>query len=180
MLSNLLSTITPEVLMGGLLIFCLRVIDMTLDTLRLLFVVRGKRVIVWVLGVITNTIYIVAISNVLTGKNHPFTILCYAVGYATGNILGMRLEERLAIGYKGIDIISKTKGKEIAAKLREMGYGVTELIGEGKDGSVSIVRTNVKRKQTKDVHTIIESIDPEAFITEDDLIPINASGYWRK
>lgn len=180
MLANFLSTITPDVIIGGLVIFLLRVIDMTLDTLRLLFVVRGKRVIVWVLGVVTNTIYIVAISNVLTGKNHPFTILCYAVGYATGNILGMRLEERLAIGYKGIDIISTTKGDEIAAKLREMGYGVTEITGHGKDGTVNIIRTNVKRKHTKDVHSIIESVDPNAFITEDDLIPVNASGYWRK
>ena len=80
MFAEFLNTLTPEVITGGLVIFILRVIDMTLDTLRLLFVVRGKRVIVWILGVITNTIYIVAISNVLTGKNHPFTILCYAVG----------------------------------------------------------------------------------------------------
>lgn len=180
MIANFLSTITPDVLLGGLFIFCLRVIDMTLDTLRLLFVVRGKRVIVWILGVITNIIYIVAISNVLTGKNHPFTILCYAVGYATGNILGMRLEERLAIGFKGINVVSKTKGSEIAGKLREMGFGVTELTGQGKDGTVDIVRTSVKRKQTKEVRAIIEQIDPSAFITEDDLIPVNAGGYWRK
>ncbi len=180
MIANFLSTITPDVIIGGMVIFLLRVIDMTLDTLRLLFVVRGRRLIVWILGVITNTIYIVAISNVLTGKNHPFTILCYAVGYATGNILGMRLEERLAIGYKGIDVISKTNGDEIAAKLREMGYGVTELTGQGKDGTVKIIRTNVKRKHTKDVQSIIENIDPEAFITVDDLIPANAGGYWRK
>ena len=180
MITEFLSTITPDVLLGGFIIFLLRVIDMTLDTLRLLFVVRGKRVIVWILGVITNTIYIVAISNVLTGKNHPFTILCYAVGYATGNILGMRLEERLAIGYKEVNVISKTKGHEIANKLRDMGFGVTELVGHGKDGTVDIVKTNVKRKQSKEVRRHIEEIDPEAFITEDDFMPVNAGGYWRK
>ena len=162
------------------MIFGLRVVDMTLDTLRMLFVVRGRRVIVWVLGVITNTIYIVAISSVLTGKNHPFTILCYACGYATGNILGMRIEERLAIGYREINVISKTKGKKIAEALREKGFGVTEMIGQGMDGYVAIIKTNVKRKQVKEVRRVIEEVDEEAFITEDDFSPVNAGGYYRK
>lgn len=176
----MISSLTPDVLIGGFVIFLLRLIDMTLDTLRLLFVVRGKRVIVWVLGVITNTIYIVAISNVLTGKQHPFTILCYAVGYATGNILGMRIEERLAIGYREINVISKSKAGEIAAALRDLGYGVTEMVGQGKDGYVGIVKTNVKRRQTAEVRKVIEEIDKNAFITQDDFIPVNAGGYWRK
>lgn len=180
MITEFLNALTPDVIIGGLVIFALRVIDMTLDTLRLLFVVRGKRLIVWVLGIVTNTIYIVAISSVLTGKNHPFTIFCYACGYATGNILGMRLEERLAIGYKGIDVISKTKGREIANKLRESGFGVTELVGQGMNGNVDIVRTNVKRRQAKEVRKLIEEIDSEAFITEDDFNPVNAGGHWRK
>ncbi len=180
MITEFLSTITPDVLIGGLVIFILRLIDMTLDTLRLLFVVRGKRVIVWILGVITNTIYIVAISNVLTGKNHPFTILCYAVGYATGNIMGMRLEERLAIGFREINVISKNKGHDIANALRDLGYGVTEIDGQGMAGTVNIVKTNVKRKQAKEVRKIIEEIDSEAFITEDDFVPVNAGGYWHK
>ena len=100
-MAELLNSLTPDVLMGGFIIFLLRLIDMCLDTLRMLFVVRGQRVIVWILGVTTSIIYVVAISNVLTGAKHPFTILCYGVGYATGNVLGMRIEERLAIGYRG-------------------------------------------------------------------------------
>ena len=179
-ISEIISAMTPEVILGGLTIFVLRVIDMTLDTLRLLFVVRGKRLIVWILGIVTNTIYILAISSVLTGKNHPFTIFCYACGYATGNILGMRLEERLAIGFKAVDVVSKSKGREIANMLREKGFGVTELVGQGMNGNVDIVRTNVKRRQAKEVRRIIEEIDPEAFITEDDFIPVNAGGHWRK
>ncbi len=162
------------------MIFALRVVDMTLDTLRMLFVVRGRRLIVWILGIITNTIYIVAISSVLTGKNHPFTIFCYACGYATGNILGMRIEERLAIGYREINVISKTNGRKIAEGLREKGFGVTEMVGHGMDGYVAVIKTNVKRKQVREVRRIIEEIDPEAFITEDDFSPVNAGGYYRK
>ena len=165
--------------MGGFVIFMLRLVDMCLDTLRMLFVVRGQRVIVWILGVITSIIYIVAISNVLTGANHPFTILCYGVGYATGNVLGMRIEERLAIGYRQITIVSQTKGSEITAALRERGYGVTEVEGQGMNGTVDVVNTAVKRKQAKDVRKIIHEIDENAFITEDDFNPVNA-GTWRK
>lgn len=179
-MKELLSTLTPEVLFGGFMIFVLRMIDMSLDTLRVLFVVRGKRVIVWILGVITSIIYIVAISNVLSGNQHPFTILCYACGYATGNILGMRLEERLAIGFKQVNIVSKSKGHEIAEALRESGYGVTELVGQGMNGTVDLVTTSVKRKQSKDVRSIVEKIDADAFITEDDFNPVNSGGHWHK
>ena len=179
-MANLLSTLTPEVILGGLMIFILRMIDMSLDTLRVLFVVRGKRVIVWILGVLTSIIYIVAISNVLSGDQHPFTILCYACGYATGNILGMRLEERLAIGFKQVNVVSKTKGREIANALRDAGYGVTELVGQGMNGTVDLVTTSVKRKQSQDVRKIIEAVDPEAFITEDDFNPVNSGGHWHK
>lgn len=178
-MTEFLNTLTPEVLMGGFVIFLLRLVDMCLDTLRMLFVVRGQRVIVWILGVITSIIYIVAISNVLSGANHPFTILCYGVGYATGNVLGMRIEERLAIGYRQVNVVSQTKGKEIAAALRDRGYGVTELVGQGMNGTVDVISTSVKRKQSKDVRKIIHSIDENAFITEDDFNPVSA-GTWRK
>ena len=178
-MGNMFGPLTTEIILGGLVIFLLRVIDMTLDTLRLLFVVRGERVIVWVLGVITNIIYILAISSVLTGDNHFFTILCYATGYATGNICGMKLEEKLAIGYKEINVISP-KGTEIAAALRELGFGVTEMQGQGMNGAVTMLKTNVKRKQVPEVRETIEKIDPNAFITEDDFVPVNAGGHYRK
>ena len=178
-MTEFFNTLTPDILIGGFVIFLLRLIDMCLDTLRMLFVVRGQRVIVWILGVTTSIIYIVAISNVLSGKNHPFTILCYGVGYATGNVLGMRIEERLAIGFKQVNIVSKDKGHEIAEALREQGYGVTEMVGQGRDGTVDLVSTSVKRKQAKEVRKIIKNIDSAAFITEDDFSPVQ-SGTWRK
>lgn len=179
-MAEFFNTLTPDVLIGGFVIFLLRLIDMCLDTLRMLFVVRGQRVIVWILGVTTSIIYIVAISNVLKGTNHPFTILCYGVGYATGNVLGMRIEERLAIGFKQVNVVSKEKGHEIAQALRDQGYGVTELVGQGMNGTVDLVSTSVKRKQIKDVRRIIESVDQSAFITEDDFNPVNTGGTWRK
>lgn len=178
-MTEFFNTLTPDILLGGFVIFLLRLIDMSLDTLRVLFVMRGQRVIVWILGVTTSIIYVVAISNVLTGSKHPFTILCYGVGYATGNVLGMRIEERLAIGFMQVNVVSQNKGREIASALRDRGYGVTQLKGEGMNGTVDLVSTSVKRKQAKDVRKIIEKIDEKAFITEDSFNPVK-SGTWRK
>ncbi len=176
---NLINSLTPEVILGGLLIFLLRTMDMSMDTLRVLFVVRGKKSIVWCLGVVQSIIYISAISSVLSGDKHPFTILCYACGFATGNIFGMFLEEKMAIGFREISIISQNDGEQIANVLRESGYGVTEIFGEGRDGVVTIVRTNVKRKQASEVLTIVEKIDPKAFVTQNDFAPVNTSGHWK-
>ena len=178
-MTEFFNTLTPDILVGGFVIFLLRLIDMSLDTLRVLFVMRGQRVIVWILGVTTSIIYVVAISNVLTGAKHPFTILCYGVGYATGNVLGMRIEERLAIGFMQVNVVSQNKGREIASALRDRGYGVTQLKGEGMNGTVDLVSPSVKRKQAKDVRKIIEKIDEKAFITEDSFNPVK-SGTWRK
>ncbi|MHC1773071.1 MAG: DUF2179 domain-containing protein [Flexilinea sp.] len=171
---------TSEVFLGGILIFFLRLCDMSMDTLRVLFVVRGKKLPVWFLGVAQSALYIIAISKVLKGDNNPITILGYATGFATGNIIGMQIEERLAIGFKKVSIISRDDGTEIALALRKAGYGVTELCGKGKDGYVCMIQTNVKRKHVKDVEKIANGIDENAFITSDDFNPVNRSGFWRK
>src|SRR5512136_290700 len=95
------------------LIFILRVSDMTLDTLRVLFVMRGKKQITWVLGFFQSAIYILAIGRVLTQLNNPLNIVGYAAGFATGNVVGMLIEERIAIGHIKINIISPRRGSAI-------------------------------------------------------------------
>lgn len=171
---------TREALLGALLIFFLRICDMSMDTLRVLFVVRGKKLPVWILGVAQSAVFILAVSNVLKGDTNPLVILGYATGFATGNVIGMWIEDQLAIGFKKVSIISRDNGNEIAAALREKGYGVTELRGMGKDGEVEMVQTNVKRKHVRDVEKIANQFDPKAFITADDFYPVNRSGFWRK
>lgn len=172
--------ITQEILITGIAIFLLRIIDMAMDTLRVLFVVRGKKLIVWILGIMQSAIFIVAISNVLKGENHWFTILGYAAGFATGNIIGIFIEERLAIGFQRITIISRTKGIEIAAAIRDAGFGVTEMPAKGKDGDVAVININAKRKQVSDIEKIALDLDESAFITVDEFKTVNHSGYWRK
>jgi uncharacterized protein YebE (UPF0316 family) len=160
------------------LIFILRVSDMTLDTLRVLFVMRGKKKIAWVLGFFQSAIFVLAIGRVLTQLNNPLNIIGYAAGFATGNVVGMLIEERIAIGHIMVNIISPRRGSAIVAHLRDNGYAVTELSGRGKDGMVSLINCSVLRKQVDAVHQLVNEVDPEAFITAEDVRPIR-HGFWR-
>jgi len=164
-------------LMAGL-IFLLRVSDMTLDTLRVLVVMRGRKAIAWILGFFQAGIFVLAISSVLENLNNPLNIAGYAAGFATGNVVGMLIEERLAIGHILLSIVSPRRGSAIAENLRDEGYAVTEVPARGKDGMVSLLYVNVLRRNTDRVKKLANEIDPEAFITAEDVRPIRR-GFWR-
>ena len=170
--------LSPEAWLSALLIFALRVSDMTLDTLRVLFVMRGKKRIAWILGFFQSAIFVLAIGRVLTQLNNPLNIIGYAAGFATGNVVGMFIEERIAIGHVLINIISPRRGSAIVTHLRQNGYAVTELSGRGKDGMVSMINCSVLRKQVDTVRELVNEIDPEAFITAEDVRPVRR-GFWR-
>ncbi len=160
------------------LIFILRVCDMALDTLRVLFVMRGRKQIAWILGFCQSVIYILAIGRVLTQLTNPLNIIGYAAGFATGNVVGMLIEQRIAIGHIKVNVISPHRGSAIVSHLRDNGYAVTELSGRGKDGMVSLINCSVLRKQVEAIHQLVNDIDPEAFITAEDVKPIRR-GFWR-
>lgn len=170
--------LTPEAWLGAGLIFILRVSDMSLDTLRVLFVMRGRKSIVWVLGFFQATIFILAISIVLRDLDSPLKIIAYAAGFATGNVIGIWIEEKLAVGHVQIRIISPRLGSAIAEKLREEGYAVTEVAARGKDGMVGLLNCSVRRRRVNHVRMIVNQIDPDAFITAEDVRPVRR-GFWR-
>jgi uncharacterized protein YebE (UPF0316 family) len=160
------------------LIFFLRVLDMGCDTLRMLFVVRGKKKLAWFLGFFQSAIFVVAISSVLTHLDNPLTVIGYAAGFATGNVVGMYIEERLAIGHSSIRVVSSRRGTLVAEKLREAGFAVTEIPARGKDGMVTVLNLSVARKDIDRVDTVVLETDPDAFITLEDMRPLRR-GFWR-
>lgn len=170
--------LSPAAWLGALMIFGLRITDMSLDTLRMLFVMRGRKGIAWVLGFCQSAVYVIAITRVLSNLNNPLTVLAYAAGFATGNVLGMLVEERLAIGHIQLQIVSKKRGVALARALRDGGYGVTEISARGKDGTVRLLSTSVLRKDLAHARRIVHDTDKEAFITSEDVRPV-LRGYWR-
>lgn len=161
-----------------LLIFVLRVSDMTLDTLRVLFVIRGRKSLAWILGFFQSALWVIAITSVLSNLDNPWNIISYAAGFATGNVVGIMIEQGLAIGHSHMQIISQRLGNAIADTVRNMGYAATELPARGRDGTVSVISCSLKRKDVEGVRKMVQEIDPQAFITVEDIRPIHR-GYWR-
>ena len=169
---------SPAAWLGALGIFSLRVCDMTFDTLRMLFVVRGRKGIAWGLGFAQSVIFVIAITSVLSHLNNPLNVIGYAAGFATGNVVGMWIEERLAIGHVKISIVTQRLGAALSQTLRDAGFAVTEIPARGKDGMVSMLSVSVLRKDVSKVEAIVHEKDAEAFVISEDVRPLRR-GFWR-
>ncbi|MFH0983030.1 MAG: DUF2179 domain-containing protein [Planctomycetota bacterium] len=151
-----------------LFIFLCRIVDVSLGTIRTIFVIRGARVVAPLLGFVEVTVWIVAVSSVVKRLDHPLNILAYAGGFATGNWVGMWLESKLAIGQQIVRLISRERGHSIAHALRMNGMGVTEVHGRGRDGPVTICFAAVPRRETRKVIRTARCVDSEVFVTIED------------
>ena len=162
----------------ALLIFFLRVLNMTLDTLRMMVVMRGMKTLTFILGFFQTAVFVFALGSVINDLNNPINTIAYSLGFATGNVVGMMIEKRLALGSINITIMSPSNGPQIAETLRGRGHAVTEIPARGKDGAVEVLECSVQRKFTKEVQDIALDADPDAFITSRDIQRI-WRGYWR-
>lgn len=149
-----------------------------MDTLRVLFVLRGRRLLTWVLGFLQTALWVIAISGVLSNLDDPWNLIAYAGGFATGNVVGMAIEERLAIGFATMRIISSGMGSAILEAIRDTGYGATEISGRGKDGTVTVISCSIRRRHISKIQKQISQIDPTAFIAIEETRPLHR-GFWR-
>jgi len=168
----------PELWIGAGIIFVLRVINMSLDTLRIRMMNRGQKPLAFIFGVVETLIYLYTLSAVIQNLDNWVNIAAYSLGFGVGSIVGMALEERMAIGYVDLRVISPNRGALIAETLREQGFAVTEFSGRGRDGTVSMLSVSVKRKHARKARALVEELDDSAFITAEDMTPLRR-GYWR-
>lgn len=154
-----------EAILGGLLVFALRLTDVTLGTLRILMTVRGRRLWAGLIGFVEVTIFVVAISQVIRNVDNLWNVLGYSSGFAAGTIVGMTLEERLAMGFTIVRVISAHRDCRIADALRSNGFGVTEITGRGMRDEVGIYEVVTRRADLPAVLQIVNREDSQAFIT---------------
>jgi uncharacterized protein YebE (UPF0316 family) len=150
---------------GALIIFALRIVDVSLDTMRVIFAIRGRRTLAAILGFCMAIIWIFAVGNAVKHVDSLLHILGYAGGYATGTFVGITIERFVAYGVAMVRVISANGGVEIAHALRERGYGVTEVAGFGREGRVEVLFAAVNRSHLDDVLGIIAEWDDAAFVT---------------
>jgi len=154
-------------------IFFARITDVSLGTFRTICVVRGLPLVAAALGFCESGVWLVALSSVMayvnTTPNPLPSVLAYAGGFATGNIVGMWLESRLALGSQIVRLISRGPDRTLARKLREAGYIVTELSGRGRDSEVSVCFVAAQRRAVPKLMALAREIDPDLFITVEDV-----------
>jgi uncharacterized protein YebE (UPF0316 family) len=148
-----------------LIIFFARVCDVTLGTIRIIFISRGMRKYAPFLGFFEVLIWIVVIGQLVQHLSSVTAYIGYAAGFATGNFFGMWLEDRLAIGTYILRIMVSEDTSELFTKIHEAGFGVTQVDGYGSMGPVKLVYIVVKRKHVNLAMSIIHKCIPNAFIT---------------
>jgi uncharacterized protein YebE (UPF0316 family) len=152
-----------------LLIFVAEVCVVTLGTLRIIFVSRGRRLLAPLLGFFEVSIWLFAVGQTMSNLRSPPCYLAFAGGFTLGNLLGLLIERRLALGTVVVRVITNRDGDLLANRLHEAGFGATLLDGLGASGPVKMVFTLVPRRQLALVTALIKEIDPRMFYSVDEI-----------
>ncbi|HEX2977304.1 MAG TPA: DUF2179 domain-containing protein [Bacteroidales bacterium] len=155
------------------LIFCARICDVSIGTLRIIFVSKGKKNIAPFLGFFEVLIWIIAISKIMQNLDNYINYVAYAAGFATGNLIGMIIEEKLAMGILMIRIFANERGHDLVADLNINGYGATVVNAHGAREDVSLIYTIVQRTDIEKVIKIINKFNPKSFYTIEDIKSVN-------
>lgn len=155
------------------LIFIARIIDVTIGTFRIVMVSKGKKYIAPLLGFFEVIIWIVAIGKIMENLDNWINIVAYAAGFATGNYIGLIIEEKVAMGVVKIQIITAKAATDLIAKLKTAGYGITHHEATGANGKVSIMYSIVNRSDVQKVIELICTYNPNAFYSIEDVKFVN-------
>lgn len=167
-----------DILAAALFIFGLRVVGISIGTVRVLLTMRGRKWLSAITGFFEVLAYVVAIGQVVQNLDNAWNILAYCLGFSAGTILGMWIEERLALGYATVRIISVDHAPAIAEAIRGAGHGATDGLAHGAGGMVGTVKVVVRRKEVNPVCKLVQQEDPKAFITIEETQAVR-QGYMR-
>jgi len=148
-----------------ILIFLIRIVDVTMGTVRIIFVSKGLKHLAPIVGFFEVLIWLFAIAQIMQNLTNISNYIAYAAGFATGTYLGIYLESRLAMGYLSVSVMTKKEPTELIEKLESSGYRTTAIDARGKDTktTVKMIFTVVKRSKIRSATSIIKNFDPKAF-----------------
>jgi uncharacterized protein YebE (UPF0316 family) len=162
-----------------LLIFFARVADVSLGTIRIIFVSKGFKFLSLIVGFFEVLIWLLAINQIWSDFSNPWLILAYATGFAAGNYVGILLDEKISIGNSMIRIIIRKNSKKLINELKNKGYHMTIIDGQSGDQEtdVKMILAVVKRKELKKIFKIIKEINSKAFFTVEDIRSVRKNHY---
>jgi uncharacterized protein YebE (UPF0316 family) len=156
-----------------LLIFLARICDVTIGTVRIVMVAKGQKFWAPILGFFEVLIWIVTMSKVVQNLDNWVNYVAYAGGFATGNLVGLILEEKMAMGIVKIQIITRKEATQLIEALKNANYGITHQDAMGGTEKVSIIYSIIKRTELPKVEEIIRSYNPKAFYSIEDVKFVN-------
>lgn len=152
-----------------ILIFLARIADVSIGTIRVIFISKGFKFIAPFLGFFEVAIWLLAIQQIMTNLNNIACFIAYPLGFAAGTFVGMYLEEKISIGKVLIRIITRRDSTELVKNLRDMGYNVTRIDADGTNGKVKDIFTIINRQDIRRVVGVIKHFNPKAFYSIEDV-----------
>lgn len=153
-----------EVLMFFAIILAIQIVYVSFFTIRMIFTLKGKKYLAAVLSMVEVSIYVTGLSIVLDRLDNPINLFAYSLGYGLGVLVGTKIEERLALGYVTVQVVTQYIDGQLPDAIREKGYGVTSWFAKGKDGDRLVLYVLTKRKNQHKLFNAINQLDPKAFI----------------
>lgn len=157
-----------------LLIFFARILDVSIGTIRIILVAKGYKYLAPILGFFEVLIWIVAIGKIMQNLDRWYYYVFYAAGFAAGNYIGILLEEKIALGFVGVRVITKKPADQLIEQMKKSGYGITIVPAEGSTGLVHVIFTTIKRKKLGELTGMIKEFNPKAFYTIEDIKMVSA------
>lgn len=152
-----------------LLIFFARILDVSIGTLRLIFVSKGFKFLAPLLGFFEVIIWLLAIGQIMQNLNNIFCYLAYGLGFAMGNYIGILLEEKMSIGTVLVRVIPKLDVENLIKSLRQDNFAISAIEIEGMKGKTKMLLSIINRKDIKVYIKTVQHFNPNAFYTIEDI-----------
>ncbi|MGO1060811.1 DUF2179 domain-containing protein [Planococcus sp. FY231025] len=162
-----------------LIIFTINIVYVSFLTIRMIMTLKGYRYVAAIISMVETVIYIVGLGLVLDNLDQIQNLIAYAIGFGSGVIVGSKIEEKMALGYITVNVITSDEDPTLPKKLREKGYGVTDWIANGMEGGRQSMQILTPRKMELQLYTTIKELDPKAFIIAYEPKTIHG-GFWVK
>lgn len=161
------------------IILVINIVYVSLSTVRMILTLKGRRYIASFVSMFEIVIYVLGLGLVLDNLNEIQNLIAYAIGFGIGVICGSMIEEKLALGYITVNVISSNPDISFTKQLRDKGYGVTSWYAYGMEGDRLSMQILTPRKYELRLYETIKQIDPKAFIIAYEPKQIHG-GFWVK
>lgn len=162
-----------------IIILLINIVYVSFFTIRMILTLKGQRYLAAGISVVEIIIYVIGLGLVLDNLDQIQNLIAYAAGYGIGVIVGMKIEEKLALGYITVNVITAEYEKDLPNKLRDEGFGVTDWLAHGREGDRMALEILTPRKYELKLYELIKTLDPKAFIIVYEPKTIHG-GFWVK